>query len=86
MKFFRTTSDIADLKDSQELHDTIDHLEKSLGEIRTLFGQRLTILTNANKKLQEFQDSIYAMLIEDEHPSSKSYRDEHDDDDDLLPF
>ena len=77
---------MADLKDSQKISDTIEHLEKALREVRTLFGQHMTILANANKKLQEFQDSIYAMLIEDEHPSSKSYRDEHDDDDDLLSF
>ena len=57
----------------------MDSLEEMLGDIRMLVDQRMTILTNANKKLQEFQDSIYAMLIEDEHPLRKSYRDDPDD-------
>jgi hypothetical protein len=71
---------MAELKDSQEIHKALEHLEEALEDIRTLMGQRMTILTNANKKLQEFQDSIYAMLIEDEHPSRRSHRDDPDDD------
>ena len=72
---------MAELKDSQEIHKTIEHLEENLADIRMMIGQHMTTLTNAHKKLQEFQDSIYAMLIEDEHPSRRSHRHEPDDDD-----
>ena len=70
---------MAEMKDSQEIHKTLEHLEEKLADIRMVLGQHMTTLTNANKKLQEFQDSIYAMLIEDEHPSRRSYRDDPDD-------
>jgi hypothetical protein len=53
--------------------------------MRTLLGERRTMLTNADKKLQQFQDSIYAVLIEEEHPSRKVRHAEPDDSEHTPP-
>ena len=74
MKLFRTKPELAEMKDLQEIKETIQTLEKMLGEIRHIIGHRRTMIKNADKKLQEFQDTIYAMLIEEEYPRKKSYR------------
>lgn len=81
MKIFRTKSEISDIKESQEVQQTIQYLEETVEEIRHLLGHQRTLLTNAEKKLQEFQDTIYAMLIEERYPPKHLYRREHQDDD-----
>ncbi len=75
---------MADDKNPQETIQKIQELEDMVGEIRTVIGAHRTMLTNADKKLQQFQDSIYAVLMEDKHPSRKARHDDHDDHDDPL--
>jgi hypothetical protein len=65
---------MTDIHETQEIHQKIQDLEDFLGELRSMLGARRTALTNADKKLQQFQDTIYAMLIEDEYPSRRSHR------------
>lgn len=69
---------MAENNDSQEIVQKIEELEDTLREMRTLLGERRTMLTNADKKLQQFQDSMYAVLIEEEHPSRKARHAEPD--------
>ena len=86
MNIFRTPSDMADIKDSQEIKNTMQALERLLEEIRHIIGYRRALLTNADKKLQEFQDTLYAMIMEDEYPSKKRYatHENNDEPDDEL--
>ncbi len=74
MKIFRSNSEIAEIQDSQEIKKTIQSLEKMLEEIRHIINYRGTMLKNADKRLQEFQDTIYAMLIEENYPRKKKPR------------
>ena len=80
MHIFRIPSDMADMKDSQEIKNTMQTLEHLLEEIRHIIGYRRTLLTNADKKLQEFQDTLYAMIMEDEYPSKRHYVTQENDD------
>ena len=64
MKIFRTKPEIVEIKDSQGVKKTIQSLENMLEEIRHIISHRGTMLRNADKKLQEFRDTMYAMLIE----------------------
>jgi hypothetical protein len=81
MKIFRTKSEMADMKDSQDIQQKIQHLEEIVGEIQHLLSRQGTLLKNTEKKLQEFQDTIYAMLIEDRYPPKRSYRRQRHDED-----
>lgn len=81
MKFFRTKSEMADVKDSKEIAQAIQRVEKSLEELRHTIGYRRTMLKNADKKLQEFQDTIYAMLIEAEYSPKRRFYARNDDED-----
>lgn len=81
MKILGTKPELADIKDSHEMQKTIQTLEMTLGEIRHIIGRQRTILKNADKKLQEFQDTMYAMLIEEEYPLKKTSPEQADDDD-----
>jgi hypothetical protein len=71
MKIFRSKSEIAKVKDSQEIQETIQSFENTLEEIRHIIRCRGTMFKNAEKKLQEFQDTIYAMLIEENYSRKK---------------
>ena len=81
MKIFRSKSEIAEIKDSQEIQKTIQSFENKLEEIRHIFRCRGTMLKNAEKKLQEFQDTIYAMLIEENYSRKKKSRIRKNDED-----
>ena len=70
MKIFQTDPDEI-RQDFEEIQETLETLEAMLQEIRTTVGHRRTMLKNADKKLQEFQDTIYAMLMEEKYPSKK---------------
>ena len=70
MKIFRAEPDET-RSDFEEFQETLETLETMLQEIRATIGHRRTILKNADKKLQEFQDTIYAMLMEEKYPSKK---------------
>ncbi len=62
---------MVDDNNSREIVQKIQDLEERLGELSAIIGERRTILSNAHKKLQQFQDSMYAVLMEEEHPSRK---------------
>lgn len=79
MKIFHPESEQEPLQDAAELDEQFGILEQTLGELRQIVGQRRTMLKNAEKKLQEFQDSIYAMLIEDEYPRKRVFMPDDDD-------
>jgi uncharacterized coiled-coil protein SlyX len=64
---------MAEIKDLQEIKNTIQTLENMLKEIRHIIGYRRTLLKNADKKLQEFQDTMYAMIMEEDYPRKKNY-------------
>ena len=70
MKIFRADPDET-RSDFEEVQETLEALETMLQEIRATIGHRRTILKNADKKIQEFQDTIYAMLMEEKYPSKK---------------
>lgn len=60
-----------DDNNSREIVQKIEELEGKLEELSAVIRERRTILSNAHKKLQQFQDSMYAVLMEEEHPSRK---------------
>jgi hypothetical protein len=70
MKIFQTDPDET-RQDFEEIRETLEILETMLREIRSTIGHRRTMLKNADKKLQEFQDTIYAMLMEEKYPRKK---------------
>ena len=70
MKIFQTDPDET-RQNFEEIQQTLETLETMLQEIRATVGHRRTMLKNADKKLQEFQDTIYAMLIEEKYPRKK---------------
>lgn len=74
MKLFRTTSEVERAKDIQETQKALQSFEDMLEEIRQIIGNRRTILKNADKKLQEFQDTMYAIIMEENYPTKKFYR------------
>ncbi len=72
MKMFRSDSDQENRQNQDKFLEQFEALEKSVGELRQAIGYRRTLLKNAEKKLQEFQDTIYAILIEEEYPRKTS--------------
>ena len=68
MKIFRTECDNEHHEENPELTEQFDVIEQVLGDLRQQIGQQHTLLKNAEKKLQEFQDTIYAMMMEDDYP------------------
>ncbi len=84
MKIFRTEPENEEMQDFNEFTESIEALEAMLAEIRQSIGHRRTMLKNAEKKLQEFQDTIYAMIMEEEYPRRK-YFIARDDDNDVEP-
>ena len=85
MKISQPESENERNQEFQELNDKIEALETMLEEIRHIIGHRRTMLTNAGKKLQEFQDMMYAMIMEEEYPKKK-YTLFQDEDDELKSF
>ena len=67
---------MGDDNNSQEMVQKIQELEDMVGEMRTLIGERRTMLSNADKKLQQFQDSIYAVLMEDDYSVRKAQKED----------
>ena len=84
MKIFHPDSEQEQAQNEAEFDEQLDIFEQTVGELRQRVGQRRTMLKNAEKKLQEFQDSIYAMLIEDEFLRKRVFiaNDDEDDNDD----
>ena len=72
---------MADDNNPQEIEQKIQELEDIVGQMRAVIGERRTMLSNADKKLQQFQDSMYAVLMEDNRPSRKPHRAKPDDHD-----
>lgn len=72
-----------DMQDAAETDEQFSALEQTLSDLRQVVGRRRTMLKDAEKKLQEFQDSIYALLIEDEFPEKRVFMPDHEDDDDM---
>ncbi|PIE33479.1 hypothetical protein CSA56_11795 [candidate division KSB3 bacterium] len=85
MKIFHSDADQDNTQNQREFQEQLDALEDSAGELRQTIGYRRTLLKNAEKKLQQFQDTIYAMLIEEEYPRKKSVIIQ-DDDGESPPF
>lgn len=71
MKIFQTEPEHEESQEILELRKKLESLETILRDLRHIIGHRRTMLKNADKKLQEFQDTIYAMLMEDEYPRKK---------------
>lgn len=88
MKIFRTDAENQEMESPEELQENIEILESMLKELRHIIGQRRTLLKNADKKLQEFQDTIYAMIMEEEYPQKwmASLPDEDDEEPDSFSF
>lgn len=86
MNIFRSEPDPQhdEIKNSEILKENFEALENTIRELRQDLIHRRTMLKNVEKKLQEFQDTIYAMLIEEEYPRKK-YFVIQDDDDDSTP-
>jgi hypothetical protein len=80
MKIFRSETVQEDNYIRHEFYEQLKALEDTLGECRQIVGQRRIMLHNAEKKLQEYQDSIYAMLIEEDNPKRKRHFSNEDDD------
>ena len=85
MKIFRPDSEHDNMQQLKEFSESLEALESQLGELRQSVFHRRTMIKNAEKKLQEFQDTIYAMLMEEEYPRKK-YVIIRDDDKDPPPF
>ncbi|GAK60244.1 hypothetical protein U27_00135 [Candidatus Vecturithrix granuli] len=79
MKIFQTEAEHEDMNCPEEFQDKIDILENLLQEMRYIIGHRRTLLKNADKKLQEFQDTIYAMIMEEEYPKKRMMPSQDDD-------
>ena len=85
MKLFHAESEKELVDDTPELHEQLDELEETVAALRQIVGQRRTMLQNADKKLQEFQDMMYAMLIEQDAPKRLAGGADDYDDDDQFP-
>ena len=68
---------MVDDNNTYEIAQKLQDLEDRLGELSAVIGERRTMLSNADKKLQQFQDSIYAVLMEENHPSRKARHTRH---------
>lgn len=79
MKIFQIEAEYEDMNCPEEFQDKIDILENLLQEMRYIIGHRRTLLKNADKKLQEFQDTIYAMIMEEEYPKKRITPSQDDD-------
>ena len=85
MKLFHAEPEKELADDTPELHEQLNELEETVAALRQIVGQRRTMLQNADKKLQEFQDMMYAMLIEQDAPKRvMSGADDPDDDDQFF--
>ncbi len=71
MKIFRTDAENENMSFPEEFHENMDGLETMVQEMRSIIGHRRSLLKNADKKLQEFQDTIYAMIMEEEYPKKR---------------
>lgn len=85
MKIFQTEAEHEDMNFSQEFRENLDILENLLQEMRYIIGHRRTLLKNADKKLQEFQDTMYAMIMEEEYPKKRTIPSPDDDDNPETP-
>ena len=86
MKIFRTDAENQETEAPEELQENIDILENMLKELRHIIGNRRTLLKNADKKLQEFQDTIYAMIMEEEYPKKWMIPSQDEDDEESDSF
>ena len=85
MKLFHAESEKELADDTPELREQLNELEDTVAALRQIVGQRRTMLQNADKKLQEFQDMMYAMLIEQDAPKRfAGGADDADDEDQFL--
>ena len=80
MKIFRTDVEHENMSFPEDIHENMDILENMLREIRSIIGHRRTLLKNADKKLQEFQDTMSAMIMEEEYPKKPGMFSRDDDD------
>ncbi len=78
MKLFHSESEKDDMEQMQAVCENFETLEDTVEALRHRVSQRRTLLKNAEKKLQEFQDSIYAMLIEEDAPKKSALSREND--------
>lgn len=85
MKLFHAEPEKELLDDAPELREQLNELEDTVAALRQIVGQRRTMLQNADKKLQEFQDMMYAMLIEQDAPKRVAGGADDPDDDDQFP-
>ncbi len=70
MRVFQTEPEHEERPEYPEHHDIntqLDSLEQRAEMLRRTIGQRRSMLKNAEKTLQQFQDTMYAVLMEDEH-------------------
>ena len=80
MKLFHSESEKDHVELEQAVSEQFEYLEETVEALRHRVSQRRTLLKNAEKKLQEFQDSIYAMLIEESAPKKPASPQEDADD------
>ena len=87
MKLFHSEPEQDDVEQEHTVEEYVEFLEHAIDALRHRVNQRQTLLNNAEKTLQEFQDSIYAMLIEENAPKKPSSREEYaeaEEDDELF--
>lgn len=77
MKLFHSEPEQDDVEQEHIVEEHIEFLEHEIDALRHRVSQRRMLLNNAGKTLQEFQDSIYAMLIEENAPKKSSSKEEH---------
>ena len=77
MKLFHSEPEQDDVEQEHTVEEYVEFLEHAIDALRHRVNQRQTLLNNAEKTLQEFQDSIYAMLIEESAPKKPSSREEY---------
>jgi len=68
MKLFQSESEPDNMEQEYIVYEQFESFAQTVETLRHRIDQRQTLLKNAEKKLQEFQDSIYAMLIEESAP------------------
>ncbi len=72
MKLFHAEPEKDDREQVQTVSENFERLEETVEALHHRVSQRRTLLKNAEKKIQEFQDSIYAMLIEEDAPKKSA--------------
>ncbi len=73
MKIPHTEPENEEIQELPELKSKLETLETMLVELRHIIGHRRTMLKNADKKLQEFQDMMNAMIMEEEYPKKRYF-------------